>query len=89
MFRTSIYAVLVIDSTQKQTLLTKWFNFVFTKDLPLISQSNVQAVNAGKEEQYTLSNIIYIKLQNYCFFFCEVYFEAPKMYKNQLTKQYL
>ena len=49
-FRTSIYVVLVIDSTRKQTLLTKWFNFVFTKDLPLISQSNVQAVNAGKEE---------------------------------------
>ena len=49
-FRTSIYAVLVIDSTRKQTLLTKWFNFVFTKDLPLISQSNVQAVKAEKEE---------------------------------------
>ena len=49
-FRTSIYAVLVIDRTRKQTLLTKWFNFVFTKDLPLISQSNVQAVKAEKEE---------------------------------------
>ena len=64
MFPTSIYAAPVIDSTQKQTLLTKWFNFVFTKDLPLISQSNVQAVNAGKEEYYTLSNIIYIKIKN-------------------------
>ena len=48
-FRTSIYAVLVIDRTRKQTL-TKWFNFVFTKDSPLISQSNVQAVKAEKEE---------------------------------------
>ena len=67
-FRTSIYAVLVIDRTRKQTLLTKWFNFIFTKDLPLISQANVQAVKAEKEESYTLSKIIYIKLQNYCFF---------------------
>ena len=49
-FRTSIYAALVIDRTRKQTLLTKWFNFVFTKDLPSISQSNVQAVKAEKEE---------------------------------------
>ena len=50
-FHTSIvYAALVIDCTRKQTLLTKWFNFVFTKDLPLISQSNVQAVKAEKEE---------------------------------------
>ena len=55
----------------------------------MISQSNVQAVNAGKKELYILSNIIYINLQNYCFFFYEVYFEAPKMYTNQLTKQYL
>ena len=49
-FRTSIYAILVIDHTRKQTLLTKWFNFAFTKDLPLISHSNVQAVKAEKEE---------------------------------------
>ena len=49
-FRTSIYAVFVIDRTRKQTLLIKWFNFVFTKDLPSISQSNVQAVKAEKEE---------------------------------------
>ena len=30
--------------------------------------------------------MIYIKLQNYCFFFFEVYFEGgtPKMYTNQL-----
>ena len=33
-FRTCIYDVLVIDRTRKQALLTKWFNFVFTKDLP-------------------------------------------------------
>ena len=49
-FRTSIYAVLVIDHTQKQTLLTKWFNFIFTKDLQSISQSNVQTVIAEKQE---------------------------------------
>ena len=43
-----------IDRTRKQTLLTKWFNFyydlAFTKDLPLISQSNIQDVKAEKEE---------------------------------------
>ena len=38
--------------------LIKQFNFVFTKDLPLISWSNVQAATAKKEEQYTLSNMI-------------------------------
>ena len=84
-FRTSIYAVLVIDRTRKQTLLIKLFNFVFTKDLPSISQSNVQAVKAEKEEQYTFSKMIYIKLPNCCFFFHEVYFQAPKMYTNQLS----
>ena len=84
-FSTSIYTALVIDRTRKQTLLTKWFNFVFTKDLPSISQSNVQAVKAEKEEQYTFSKMIYIKLTNCCFFFHEVYFQAPKMYTNQLS----
>ena len=49
-FHTSIYAVLVIDRNWKQTLLTEWFNLVFTKDLPSISPSNVQAVKAEKEE---------------------------------------
>ena len=49
-FRTSIHAVFVIDRNQKQTLLIKWFNFVFTKDPPSISQSNAQAVKAEKEE---------------------------------------
>ena len=49
-FCTSIYAIFVIDRTQKQTLLIKWLNFVFTKDLPSISQSNIQAVKAEKEE---------------------------------------
>ena len=49
-FCTSIYAVFVIDRTRKQTLLIKWFNFDFTKDLPSISQSNMQAVKAEKEE---------------------------------------
>ena len=38
-FRTSIYAVFVIDCFRKQTLLIKWYNFVFTKDLPPISQT--------------------------------------------------
>ena len=85
MFCTSIYAVFVTDCTRKQTLLIKWFNFAFTKDLPSISQSNIQAVKAEKEEWYTLSNMIYIKLKNCCFFFFEVYFEAPKMYTNQLN----
>ena len=67
-------------------LLIKQFNFVLTKDLPSISQSNVQAVTAKNEEQYTLNNMIYIKLQNCYFFFFEVYFEGdtPKMYTNQL-----
>ena len=49
-FRTSIYAALAIDRTRKQALLTKWFNFAFTKDLLLISHSNVQAVKAEKEK---------------------------------------
>ena len=29
--------------------------------------------------------MIYIKLKNCCFFLFEVYFEAPKMYANQLS----
>ena len=86
-FRTSIYAVFVMDRTRKQTLLIKWFNFAFTKDLPSISLSNVQTVNAEKEEEYTLSNMIYIKLQIcWCmsyYIYVDVYFEAPKMYTNQ------
>ena len=85
MFCTSIYAVFVIDRTRKQTLLINWFNFVFTKDLSSIRQSNLLAVNAEKEEKYTLSNMIYIKSKNCCFFFFEFYFEAPKMYTNQLN----
>ena len=78
-FRTSIYAAFVIDRTRKQTLLIKLFDFVFTKDLPSISQSNIQAAKVEKKEQYTLSNMIYIKLPNICFcffFWGEVYFEA-------------
>ena len=41
---------------------------------------------AKNEEQYTLSNMIYIKLQNCCVSFFEVYFEGgtPKLYTNQL-----
>ena len=70
------FAFFVIDRTRKQTLLIKRFNFVFTKDLPSISQSNVQAATAKNEEQYTLSNMIYIKLKNCCVFFFEVYFEG-------------
>ena len=49
-FRISIYIVFVIDRTRKQTLLIKWFDFVSTKDLPSISQSNVQATKAENEE---------------------------------------
>ena len=49
-------------------LLIKRFNFVFIKDLPAVSQSNVQAVTAENEEQHTLSNIIYIKFNNCCSF---------------------
>ena len=84
-FRTSIYAVFVTDRIRKQTLLIKLFYFAFTKDLPSISQSNVQAVKAENEEQYTLSNMTYIKFPSCCFFFFKVYFEAPKMYTNQLN----
>ena len=82
LFRTSIYAVFAIDGSQKQTLLTKLFDFVFTKGLPSISQLNTQAL---KEEQYTLSNMIYIKLTNCCFISLEVCFKALKMYTNQLN----
>ena len=46
----------------------KIFDFVFTEDQPSVSQSNVQAVTAENEEQYTC-NIIYIKFQNCCLFF--------------------
>ena len=85
LFLTSIYAVFVIDRTGKQTMLIKLFDFFLTKDEPSISQSNVQAVKAENEEQYTLSNMIYIKFPNCCFFFFEVYFGAPKMHTNQLN----
>ena len=60
-FRTSIYAAFIINRTRKQTLLIELLFFVFIKGLPSTSQSNLQAVNAEKEEQYTLSNLIYIK----------------------------
>ena len=82
LFRTSISAVFAIDGIRKQTLLTKLFDFVFTKGLPSVSQLNIQAL---KEEQYTLSNMINIKLANCCFIFLEVCFEALKMYTNQLN----
>ena len=82
----SCFVFFVIDRTRKQTLLIKRFNFVFTKDLPSISQSNAQAATAKNEEQYTLSNMIYIKLQNCSVTFFEVCFEGgtPKMYTNQI-----
>ena len=82
-FRTSIYAVFVIDCTRKQALLIKWFKFVFTKDLPSISQTyKLQRLKRRKSivpwvTWYTLSCKIF-------FFFFEVYFEAPKMFTNQL-----
>ena len=53
--RTSIYAVFVIDRTRKQTLLMKWVHFVFTKDLPSISQSNVQAAKLKRK-----SNMLWV-----------------------------
>ena len=84
-FRTSIYAVFVIDRTRKETLLIKLFDSVSTKDLPLISQSKVKTVKAEKEEQYTLSNMSYIKLSICCFFFFDFFFEVPKMYTDQLN----
>ena len=78
----TVISSLHLDRTRKQTLLIKRSNFVLTEDLPSISQLNVQAVTAKNEEQYALSNMIYIKLQ----IFFEVYFErgTPKMYTNQL-----
>ena len=78
----TVISMLHLDRTRKQMLLIKRSNFVLTEDLPSISQSNVQAVTAKYEEQYALSNMIYIKLQ----IFFEVYFErgTPKMYTNQL-----
>ena len=70
-FHTVIYMFLfffVIDHTQKQTMLIKWFNFLFIKDLPSVSQSNEQAVTTDNGEQYILSNITYTNFQN-CYFF--------------------
>ena len=63
-----------------------FINFVFTKDLPSISHSNVQVVTAKNEEQHTLSNMIYIKLQSCSFFFFEVCFEGgtPEINTKQL-----
>ena len=79
-FHVSLYLLLI---ARKQTMLIKRFNFVFIKVPPSVSQTNAQAVTGENEEQYTLSNIIYIKLLP---FFFEFYFEggAPKMYTNQL-----
>ena len=82
-FRTSIYAVFVIDCFRKQTLLIKWYNFVFTKDLP--DQSNVQAATAEKEEYYTLCNMMSIKLQNYCFFSLRYILKIPKCLQSNWT----
>ena len=58
-------------------LLIKLFDFVFTKDLPSISQS----------KQYTLSNMMYVKLPKIVAFFSlrsVLCFEAPNMYANRL-----
>ena len=70
--RFQFFALFVTDHTRKQNLL---INFVFIEDLPSVSQSNVQTVAAKNEEQYTLSNIIYIQFQNCWFFSFGVYFE--------------
>ena len=61
------FTFFVIDRTRKQILLIKRFT-VFFKDRPSLSQSNVEAVSAENEEQYTLSNIIHIKFQK-CYLF--------------------
>ena len=73
------FVFFVIDRSRKQTLLITRFNLLFIEQRPSVTQSNVNAATAENEEQYTLSNIIYIKFQN-CFFF-KVCFEggASKM----------
>ena len=63
--RFQFFALFVTDHTRKQKLL---INFVFIEDLSAVSQSNIQTAAAKNEEQYTLSNIIYIQFQNCCFF---------------------
>ena len=76
-FCSSIYVVFVTDRNRKQMLLIKLFDFVFTKDLPSISQS----------KQYTLSNMMYVKLPKIVAFFSlrsVLCFEAPNMYANRL-----
>ena len=42
----SCFAFFVIDCTRKQVQLIKLFKFIDVKDLPSVSQSNVQAVTA-------------------------------------------
>ena len=76
----SMFRFLCYWSHSKANAVDQTIQLDFIKDLPSITQSNLQAATAENEEQYTLSNIIYIKLQNCCFFF-EVYFEGntPKM----------
>ena len=76
------FAFFVTDCSLKQTLLIKRFNFVFIEDQILVSQSNVQAVMAKNEKQYTLGKIRYINFQNFYF----EYFEGGtlKIQKNQL-----
>ena len=64
-FHVLLYLLLI---ARKQTMLIKRFNFVFIKVLPSVSQTNAQAVTAENEEQYTLSNIIYIKFLTCCLF---------------------
>ena len=65
----SCFTFLVVDRTQKQTLLIKRFNFAPIKDRPSVCQSNLKVVTAENEKQYTLSNIIYIKFHNCWVFF--------------------
>ena len=33
----------------------------------------------------SLEQHVYMKIQNFCYFFFEVYFEIPKIYANQLN----
>ena len=55
-----------------------WKQVLFIQAIPPCSTSdqlNLQDTAAENEEQYTLSNIIYIHFQN-CYFFYEIFFDA-------------
>ena len=64
----TVYFCTVISMFRFFCYWFKPFNFVFSKDIPLVSWSNVQAVTAENKKQHTWSNIRYIRFQN-CYFF--------------------